>query len=1046
MLVFEQPGGGSDFVEAGRVAQVLAGAEIPVVVLNACQSAQVGAQVEAAVATRLLTEGCASVVAMAYSVYAVAAAEFMTAFYERLFAGDRVTDAVSAGRRQLALNDKRPSMKGKLPLADWMVPVHYTRSEARFPHLRTTRDTGEDVGEKLKLISKRVKVGAQTGQGSELASEEGFVGRDAALYTLDVAARLQHVVVLHGPGGTGKTELAKAFGRWWRDTGGVDDPVWVIWHSFEPGVASFGLDGVINAIGHQVFGDRFTKLDDDDRQAKVEELLSTRKLLLIWDNFESVHDMPDPGRATPPLSKPEQDRMRAFLTRISSSGTSAVVITSRTSESWLGPVLRRIELGGLQGEEATAYAEQLLAPYLAARGRRQTVAFAHLMEWLEGHPSSMCLTLPHLDTTTAQHLLDGLQGITAPPMGSESADGNRRTSLPASIAYSYQHLSPADQQALTIVSLFHSVAHVVVLGLFSEQPQAPERFRGLDAPRWMKMLECAAGLGLLAPLGGGLFRLHPALPAYLAAQWRARVSGAYADERTTAIRALVTATADFGSWLDNQIGSGNAQLAFALLSHQQRMLGAMLGHALDHSQWEDAGQILRPLLTYWGAEGQVEEERSWLDRVRLAIETPHGTPPEIEAPAGALWLLVANAQAANEVESGQLARAEYTCNAILRALHQQPSTPRQRAYTAIAYYYLGRIAERRGRLGEAEDWCRKSLTIDEGLENRDGMADTYLLLGVIAQDRRRLDEAEDWYREFLTVAEGVGARPRIAIACHQLGRVTQLRGRLDEAEDWYRKSLTLTKALKNRPQTAGNYHQFGMIAEERGRLEEAEEWYRKSLTINEDLENRPHLAMSYYQLGIIAQERGRVEEAEEWYRKSLAISEDLDDHPGTAGTYHQLGMIVQERGRLEEAEEWYRKSLAISEDLDDRLAMAGTYHQLGMIVQEQGRLEEAEEWYRKSLTITEDLGNRPVMASTYRQLGLHAEEQGDTARALTWVIRCVALFDEVPHPSTGPGPDHLRRLTAHVGIEAVERAWQATTSSPLPPDVRTYVFTEPATE
>ncbi len=40
-----------------------------------------GKQLKAAVATRLLQGGAASVVAMAYSVYAVAAAEFMAAFY-----------------------------------------------------------------------------------------------------------------------------------------------------------------------------------------------------------------------------------------------------------------------------------------------------------------------------------------------------------------------------------------------------------------------------------------------------------------------------------------------------------------------------------------------------------------------------------------------------------------------------------------------------------------------------------------------------------------------------------------------------------------------------------------------------------------------------------------------------------------------------------------------------------------------------------------------------------------------------------------------------
>ena len=38
---------------------------------------------------------------MAYSVYAVAAAEFMAAFYESLFAGDSVGQAVTAGRQRL---------------------------------------------------------------------------------------------------------------------------------------------------------------------------------------------------------------------------------------------------------------------------------------------------------------------------------------------------------------------------------------------------------------------------------------------------------------------------------------------------------------------------------------------------------------------------------------------------------------------------------------------------------------------------------------------------------------------------------------------------------------------------------------------------------------------------------------------------------------------------------------------------------------------------------------------------------------------------------
>ncbi|WP_177246407.1 tetratricopeptide repeat protein, partial [Actinacidiphila alni] len=786
MLAFEKPGGGSDLVEAGRVAQVLAEAKVPLVVLNACQSAQVGAQVEASVATRLLAEGCASVVAMAYSVYAVAAAEFMTAFYERLFAGEPVTDAVRAGRAQLVLNALRPSLKGMLPLADWMIPVLYTRGETRFPELRSARESG-DIGAILTRIREASEGGADRGRDLEPVGE--FVGRDADFYTLDVAARLQHVVVVHGPGGTGKSELAKAFGRWWRDTGGVEQPELVLWHSFEPGVASFGLDGVVTSIGLRVFGPDFAVLDTEQRQSAVEELLAEHRLLLLWDNFESVREMPDPGRATPPLSASEQDRMRAFLARVAARSKSAIVITSRTPEAWLGAAIRRVPLAGLTRDDATAYAEQLLAPYPDAHRHRQSPAFADLMDWLDGHPLSMKLTLPRLSTTTARHLLDALQGLTALPDDDDADD--RHTSLAASIAYSFQHLSADDQQSLTILSLFHDIADADVLGIFSGIEEVPERFRGRSVAQWTGLLGRAARLGLVTPLGGGMFRLHPALPAHLTTHWITLTPDTHTEEHTAALRALVSAFAAFSVWLKRQISGGDAQLAFALVAYQQRMLGAMLGHALTSHQWEEAGAIIRPLNDYWDAQGLTQEAQSWTDRIRTATEPPDGTPPDLNTPAGSLWMFVTGAQANRQHAAGQLDRAETTYQTILRALLQQKSSPYQRASIAFIYHQFGMVAQARGRLEEAEDWYRQSLTIEEDLGNRPGMAITYHQLGWLAQARGRLEEAEDWYRQSLTISEDLGNRPHMASTYHQLGITAQARGRLEQAEDWYRQSLTI---------------------------------------------------------------------------------------------------------------------------------------------------------------------------------------------------------------------------------------------------------------
>ncbi|MGH3913844.1 MAG: CHAT domain-containing protein, partial [Pseudonocardiaceae bacterium] len=767
ILVFEKPGGGADQVPAAEVARVLAGAQVPVVVLNACQSGAVGKALEAAVATRLLQEGAASVVAMAYSVYAVAAAEFMAAFYERLFAGDRVTDAISAGRRRLAQRPERPSPKGPLPLADWVVPVHYARRDVRFPDLQTSRSAGVSLEQMLDQLRKRTTEDSDVA----LAGVGDFVGRDGLFYTLEVAARLQRVVLLHGPAGTGKTELARAFGRWWRDTGAVARPEWVIWHSFEPGVASFGLDGVLAAIGLRVFGTDFARLDPTHRRDVVLRLLTEQRLLLIWDNFEAVHSMPDPASATPTLDKTGRDELQDFLTRVAATGPSAVIITSRNEETWLGQ-LRRIPVGGLTPDETIDYADQLLAPYPATTPRRAQRAFAELIDWLDGHPLSMRLLLPQLDTTDPQALLAGLRGITPLPGGD---NGGRTTSLAASITYSFTHLSPDTQRLLVAISLFQGVADVGVLSIFSKMPDVPQRFRECATAAWAVVLDQAVAVGLLTSLGRDMYGIHPALPAYLVQQWRREEPDDYSQQRAAADDALLDAYAAFGAWLSQQIQAGDAAFAFAVLNRQRHTLGNLLANALGTGRWNQAQAIALPLNEHWDARGLYEEARGWVDRALQELEAADGTPPPVDDPAGALWLFFTSSQANRQLTAHQLDSAERTYLDICDMLQAHPESTQQLRRLAITYHQLGMVALDRGHLNDAEHWYHQSLTIEEELANRPGMAGAYHQLGRVALNLSRLEDAERWYHQALTISEELGNRPGMARVYHQLGVVAQFR-------------------------------------------------------------------------------------------------------------------------------------------------------------------------------------------------------------------------------------------------------------------------------
>ncbi len=649
VLAFELPGGGSDLISAAQVASVLAEGKVPVVVLNACQSGAVGKELEASVATALLRAGCSAVVAMAYSVYAVAAAEFMAEFYEALFAGGSVGEAVTAGRRRLSVRDGRPSPRGEMPLADWLVPVHYLRAEVRFPQARAARPAAAPaLGEMLDQISAAPAEAA----ADPLAPTGGvFVGRDDLFYQLETATRLQKVVVLTGPGGTGKTELAKGFARWQRDTGGVSDPRLVLWHSFEPGVASFGLDGVVNGIGLEVFGADFARLEAPQRLATVQAVCSP-STGRCWCGTTSSRCGRCPTRTGRPRRwmTAEAGRLREFLDWVREHSASTVVITSRAREDWLGQV-RRIEVGGLNRTEAAQYAGHLLAPYPAAQAQREQRSFGELLDWLDGHPLAMRLTLPRLDGTDPDTLLAGLRG-TVPLPGGDTGQG-RLSSLGACITYSFAHLDPEMARLLPAVSLLHGVADANLLMLMSATEGVPGRFAGADWDQWAAVLRGrgpgrAAGRDREGRVPGppGSAGLPRGQLAGRQPQWLRRRNGTRAS-RPCAPPAPPTAAGRPG-----RSRSGNAASGYAVIGLHRRTLGAMLGRALDHHGWGDAESIVRALDAYWDTRGLAEEAAAWADRI-LAATAPGQHPAE---DARSLWLYTAVRQATGRTKPGSQTR------------------------------------------------------------------------------------------------------------------------------------------------------------------------------------------------------------------------------------------------------------------------------------------------------------------------------------------------------------------------------------------------------
>jgi hypothetical protein len=214
-LCFEDPTGERtwaprrlDFVNAARLAGLVRQHRIPLVFLEACQSALTELDPTASVAARLLQEGVASVVAMSHSVLVETARRFVEPFYAALAHGVRVGTAMLAGQQALFADPRRGQIlgAGELRLQDWFVPVLY--QEQHDPQLITK--TPPRVVQQLHTTDRRLSLGALPEP-----PVHRFQGRSRELLGLERVLHRQGWVVVRAPGGRARPPWPPSWPAGW---------------------------------------------------------------------------------------------------------------------------------------------------------------------------------------------------------------------------------------------------------------------------------------------------------------------------------------------------------------------------------------------------------------------------------------------------------------------------------------------------------------------------------------------------------------------------------------------------------------------------------------------------------------------------------------------------------------------------------------------------------------------------------------------------------------------------------------------------------------
>jgi tetratricopeptide (TPR) repeat protein len=854
-LFFETDDGKPAEITAEKLGPLLREYAVPVVVLNACQSAMLDEGAEnafASVAASLLRSGTRSVVAMAYSLYVSGAQEFLPAFYRRVFESGSVAEGARAGRQAMFLHQDRVCARGRFPLRDWLVPVLYQQEDVDLSFASAAAPAASTENDKIVELDGE-------------ASPYGFVGRDGAILLLERAVRRRPPAVLvHGLGGVGKTTLARGFVEWLRDTEGLG--LGCLWFTFQE-IRS--AEYVLNRIGEVLMGPQFATLGREPKIEALSKALHENPLLVVWDNFEVVAGIPG-TEVTPTLSAEDRGDLLALLKKLR-GGRTKVLITSRSEEAWLGEERLRVPLGGLGGEERWEYCRRIVEDLGIAIDRNDR-DLVKLMDLLGGHPLAMRVMLRELERRSAGELIQALQTN----LGSLGDGGSaEQAKLYATLRFVEDAL-PEDLKPLLIpLSLHERFADINLLEVMTKQVDA-----AWTRPRINALFETLTVAGLLRDLGQAIYEMHPALTGFL--RFAAlKLPRETCDEWARAFVSLMAVLADelapkefHEQRAPIAIHHANLYMALAesqrmaMLSDQAALVQCIAAHALNTRNLLEARELFTTL-------SKLEQQRG-----------------EERSEAAAYHQLGRIAQ-----ERRDLAAAE---SWYRKSLDITEKIGYERG-AAGTYNQLGRIADEQREFASAERWYRRSLDINKRLGNEHGAAITHHQLGMIAQQQRDYIAAEDCYRKSLEINKRLGNERGAAITYHQLGILAQEQGDFTAAERRYRKSLGIRKRLGDEHGAASSFQQLGRVSVEQRDLATAERWYRSALDIQERLGDEHGAALSYHQLGIIAQEQRDFVAAESWCRKSLEIEERLGDEHSAAFTYGQLGVLAGIQGHFEAA-------------------------------------------------------------------------------------------------------------------------------------------------
>ncbi len=869
----------SKLIYAKKIGENLNQYRIPLMFLEACQTAKTEEKPTASVAANLLEKGITSVIAMTHSVLVTTASKFVETFYKEIAFGARVGKAVLDAQSALALDTYRGKIPGAgdLHMQDWFVPVLY--QDETDPQLFT--QIPAKISEQIIKKTKTLSLGKIAEQKKKILHT--FVGRSRELLALERLFLKENYAAIRGQGGAGKTAIALELAQWLVRTERFQKAAFVCVENITE------VRAIIDEIGQQLVpeGTHYSVAEyKNNTQAlqPIQRELNDYATIIVIDNLESI--LPDPSKTDDTLIdvkliKELFDLCKSLL----ESEKTRLLFTTREKLS-VPFAQNEINLGALTKVDAI----ELVCDILKQNGKEPPAGdsgetpeeIENLVNAVNCHARALVLITNEVAARGVLAATEDLNKLMADIHNKFPDD--REKSLYASIELSLRRLPANVRDKLKVLALFHGGVHLIVWAQL------------LNLEKLEEIQVIAAQLinvGLAEPKAYNHLQLDPALPSYMLS--------------------LITETEKEAmqvTWAEAMVGlvnylykerSEDVEIAAHLTILELANLLALLEYMKDSYSPED-----------------VVETASSIDELIANLHKPKALKKVVQIREMAHKNIKAWSKAAFEAERMKIVRFQAQGNLqaafdTAQKLLQKSLEKGEHAYSgadyniALAYYNNSWILNLAGSSEQAIDLVEQAILrfrklADAGNKSAENMMSTSLSVKAnCLRNLGRLEEAEDTYKQGLKISEKLDDKRSVAVNKGQLGTVYMLQEKYKEAITAHEEAKSIFEQLGEFQMMSVAYNQIGMVYRDTDNFKEAEKAYRQSLAIAIKIKYKNGEVLILRELGNLYDKQGYFEDAVTFYRQACDIDIRLNDLLNEGKERNNLANTLIKLKRYDEA-------------------------------------------------------------------------------------------------------------------------------------------------